>query len=69
MSDLVGTRVAVRVMGVWVRRADALLQDGAVANAARAVQDHDDLASEQAMALAAVAPSLGAVLPSAVGYC
>ena len=69
MSDLVGTRVAVRVMGVWVRRADALLQDGAVANAARAVHDHDDLASEQAMALAAVAPSLGAVLPSAVGYC
>ena len=41
MNELVGTRVAVRVMGIWVRRADALLQDGAVAKAARAVQDHD----------------------------
>ena len=26
MNERVGTRVAVRVMGVWVRRADALLQ-------------------------------------------
>ncbi len=38
MNEQVGTRVAVRVMGVWVRRADALLQDGAVADAARSVQ-------------------------------
>ena len=33
------TRVAIRVMGVWVRRADALVQDGALANAARAVDE------------------------------
>jgi len=49
MNELVGTRVAVRVMGVWVRRADALLQDGAVANAARAVQDNDRPAQDEAV--------------------
>lgn len=69
MNELVGTRVAVRVMGVWVRRADALLQDGAVANAARAVQDRDDRVTQQATALAGVAAALDAVVPSAVGYC
>ncbi len=69
MNELVGTRVAVRVMGVWVRRADALLQDGAVANAARAVQDRDDHVNAQAAALAGVATALDVVVPSAVGYC
>lgn len=57
MNELVGTRVAVRVMGVWVRRADALLQDRAVANAARAVQDQDDRATGNAVALAGVSLS------------
>ena len=69
MHEQVGTRVAVRVMGVWVRRADALLQDGAVANAARAVQDQDARANEQAAALAAVAQALRGVATRAVGYC
>lgn len=37
------TRVAIRVMGVWVRRADALVQAGTMSNAARAVDDlHGD---------------------------
>jgi hypothetical protein len=39
MVQTVTTHQALRIMGVWVRRADALLADGAVANAARAVQD------------------------------
>ena len=55
MNELVGTRVAVRVMGIWVRRADALLQDGDVAKAARAVQDHDTSAQDEAV----VAPASG----------
>lgn len=38
MGDTVATRYAVRVMGVWVRRADALIGDGSLSNAARAVE-------------------------------
>lgn len=33
------TPQALRIMGTWVRRADAVLADGALANAARAVED------------------------------
>ncbi|WP_460459072.1 hypothetical protein [Angustibacter peucedani] len=33
------TSQALRIMGVWVRRADAVLADRALANAARAVED------------------------------
>jgi hypothetical protein len=53
VGDLVATSYAVRVMGVWVRRADALIGNGGVANAARAVaqdrarleRDEHDLAA------------------------
>jgi hypothetical protein len=38
MTETVATRYAVRVMGVWVRRADALIGDGSLSNAARAVE-------------------------------
>ena len=38
MGETVATRYAVRVMGVWVRRADALIGDGSLSNAARAVE-------------------------------
>lgn len=62
MGELVATRYAVRVMGVWVRRADALLQDGAVANAARAISDrHQRLALEAADLAAIDAPFMTAV--------
>ena len=57
MNELVGTRVAVRVMGIWVRRADALLQDGALANAARAVQERN--ATTQDEAVVALTPASG----------
>ena len=49
MNELLGRRVAVLVMGSWVRRADALLQDGALANAARAVQEHNATAQDEAL--------------------
>jgi hypothetical protein len=39
MAETVATRYAVRVMGVWVRRADALIGDGSLSNAARAVEN------------------------------
>jgi hypothetical protein len=38
MGETVATRYAVRVMGVWVRRADALIGNGSLSNAARAVE-------------------------------
>ncbi len=38
MMQTVTTHQAVRIMGIWVRRADAVLNDGAVVNAARAVE-------------------------------
>ena len=38
MAETVATRYAVRIMGVWVRRADALIGDGSLSNAARAVE-------------------------------
>lgn len=47
MSDLITTRYAVRIMGVWVRRADALLQDGAVANALRAARENQPVVAER----------------------
>lgn len=45
---------ALRIMGGWVRRADALLADAALANAARAVQDERDRVGRQAVDLAAL---------------
>jgi hypothetical protein len=38
MGETVATRYAVRVMGVWVRRADAFIGNGSLCNAARAVE-------------------------------
>ena len=38
MGETVATRYAVRVMGVWVRRADAFIGDGSVSNAAHALE-------------------------------
>jgi hypothetical protein len=38
MGETVATRYAVRVMGVWVRRADAFIANGSLSNAARAVE-------------------------------
>jgi len=38
MGETVATRYAVRVMGVWVRRADAFIGNGSLSNAARAVE-------------------------------
>lgn len=38
MIQTVATNNAVRVMGVWVRRADAVIANGGIANAARAVE-------------------------------
>lgn len=54
MGEMVTTRYAVRVMGRWVRRADALLQNGAVANAGRAVHERQRHAAREAAELAAV---------------
>ncbi|HEX3003676.1 MAG TPA: hypothetical protein VHO27_05660 [Angustibacter sp.] len=39
MATAMTTPQALRVMGVWVRRADALLAQGGFANAARAVAE------------------------------
>lgn len=39
MVQAVTTTKAVRIMGLWVRRADAILANGALANAAYAVDD------------------------------
>ncbi len=38
MGETLATRYAVRVMGVWVRRADAFIGNGSLCNAARAVE-------------------------------
>ena len=54
MSEMVTTRYAVRVMGVWVRRADALLHEGALGNAASAVHDEQQRSAREAVELAAV---------------
>jgi len=48
------TSQALRIMGVWVRRADAVLADGGLANAARAVEDERDRARRQQHELAAL---------------
>lgn len=65
MGEMVTTRYAVRVMGLWVRRADALLQDGAVANAGRAVHEQQRNAARQAAELAAVQVHSPALAPLA----
>ena len=54
MSEMVATRYAVRVMGVWVRRADALLQEGALTNAAGAVREQQEIVAAQRAALSAL---------------
>jgi hypothetical protein len=38
VHNVTTTSQALRIMGVWVRRADAVLSEGAIANAARAVE-------------------------------
>ena len=38
VQNVTTTSQALRIMGVWVRRADAVLSEGAIANAARAVE-------------------------------
>ena len=44
MGTTITTPHALRVMGVWVRRADALLAQGGFVNAARAVADERERA-------------------------
>jgi len=65
MSELVTTRYAVRVMGVWVRRADALLHEGALGNAATAVQAERQRSAREAVELAAVDMQGSRALPAA----
>jgi len=38
VHNVTTTSQALRIMGVWVRRADAVLSEGAIANAAHAVE-------------------------------
>lgn len=54
MSELVTTQYAVRVMGRWVRRADALLHEGALGNAAQAVREEQQRSDRQSVELAAL---------------
>lgn len=54
MATAMTTPQALRVMGVWVRRADALLAQGGFANAARAVADERARAEATARDLAAL---------------
>jgi hypothetical protein len=50
----VTTAGALRIMGVWVRRADAILANQGLANAATAVNDLSRVGHEQRRALAAI---------------
>lgn len=54
MAKTVTTSQAVRLLGAWARRADAVLNDGAVANAARAVDDERRRAEQHEAELAAI---------------
>ena len=54
MVPTVTTSQAVRLMGVWARRADAVLNAGAVANAARAVDDERQRSARHEAELAAL---------------
>jgi hypothetical protein len=54
MGETVATRYAVRVMGVWVRRADAFIGDGSLSNAARALESERTRARQAAAELAAL---------------
>ena len=54
MANTVTTSQAVRLLGTWARRADAVLNDGAVANAARAVDDERRRSEQHEAELAAI---------------
>lgn len=54
MATPTTTPQALRVMGVWVRRADALLAQGGFANAARAVAEERERAQATERDLAAL---------------
>jgi hypothetical protein len=54
MATAMTTPQALRVMGVWVRRADALLAQGGFANAARAVAEERERAEATERDLAAL---------------
>jgi hypothetical protein len=54
MATMMTTPHALRVMGVWVRRADALLAQRGLANAAGAVADERERAERLARDLTAL---------------
>lgn len=54
MATTITTPQALRVMGVWVRRADALLAQGGLSNAANAVAAEQERATAAARDLAAL---------------
>lgn len=54
MASTVTTSQAVRLLGAWARRADAVLNAGAVANAARAVDAERRRAEQHEAELAAI---------------
>ena len=54
MATTITTPTALRVMGVWVRRADALLAQRGLTNAAGAVADERERAEDLARDLAAL---------------
>lgn len=64
MSELVTTRYAMRVMGVWIRRADALLHEGALGNAASVLHDERQRSARQAVELAEVNMQNSTALPA-----
>jgi hypothetical protein len=54
VHNVTTTSQALRIMGVWVRRADAVLSEGAIANAARAVEAERGRVARQERELAAL---------------
>ena len=54
VQNVTTTSQALRIMGVWVRRADAVLSEGAIANAARAVEAERGRLARQASELDAL---------------
>ena len=65
MANTVTTSQAVRIMGVWVRRADAMLADRALENAAYAVSEERERADRLERDLASLDPARDA-LPRAI---
>ncbi|WP_426561026.1 hypothetical protein ACPPVT_13395 [Angustibacter sp. McL0619] len=54
VHNVTTTTQALRIMGVWVRRADAVLSQGAIANAAHAVETERGRVARQERELDAV---------------